>query len=240
MRSTSAGTGNVDGTLVTPPRPDVIRAADSTATSARPSSICATPSTLGPSASTAWLGLRHTQLQPQQRPRPTATPHQLHAVVHDAVRRAEPQLQPGQLVYASWGEGVEEVRERRAETVGPRYTNAGQALAGGREPAGRGRHQGRRRATPNGARRRSTSAARFRRHRRRGRTVRRRASARAASSAAQHRGVEGSLAWRSRRLELRGGAQWLHARHGRPEPTRRMTARSRPTCPPSRCACRRD
>ena len=94
----------------------------------------------------------------------------------------------------------------------PRYTQRRPGAAGGREPAGRARRQGRRRARRverGGVRHPPAAASATSAPCGRAATC----SARAASSASQrHRGVEGSLAWRGGAWGVRAGAQWLHAR----------------------------
>jgi iron complex outermembrane receptor protein len=116
------GEGNVDGTLVTPPDPKLT--AESTNVDERSTELYLRDAVALTDSLTAWLGLRHTR------------------IVRDSVRTdgsastnyAQPfttpwiavsyAFAPAQMVYASWGEGVE-------STVVPnrgRYTNAGEAL----------------------------------------------------------------------------------------------------------------
>ena len=124
----------------------------------------------------------------------------------------------GQLVYASWGKGVESdvapnapLDPTAAPTV-PRYINAGQAL-----PAAESRQI--EVGVKGGAERAEWSAAAF--------DIRRPLFGDIASAGGpcgvvqctrglvgeqRHQGVEGSLAWRGGAWGVRAGAQWLHAR----------------------------
>ena len=215
-----AGTGNVDGTLVTPPAPDATRRRP-TATSARASSRCATPS---PSANgtTAWLGARHTQLARSATPTdgsPGTAFRQSFTTPFVALSQA---LGRGQLVYASWGQGVESdvapnvPLDPSATPPVPRYLNAGQAL-----PAAESRQI--EVGVKGGAEHAEWSAAAF--------DIRRPLFGDIATGGPcgvvqctrglvgnqRHQGVEGSLAWRGGAWGVRAGAQWLHARVETPE-----------------------
>jgi iron complex outermembrane receptor protein len=145
-----AGTGNIDGTLVVPPAPDAI--SPQTNRDERSSEIALRDAiAFGSSGATAWLGARHTQLDRSATPTdgsPGTAFKQSFTTPFVALSQV---LGRGQLVYASWGKGVEsDVAPRAARPLG---RAAGAALPqrrpgtpGGREPAGRGRRQGRRRA----------------------------------------------------------------------------------------------
>jgi iron complex outermembrane recepter protein len=118
-----ADIGNIDGTLVTPPAPDLT--ADSANRRERSSELYLRDAVQLAGAWQAWLGLRATRLSrestltngaPQTPPyrRSLTTPWV--ALSHE--------FAPQQFVYASWGRGV----ELEAAPNQPRLANAGQAL----------------------------------------------------------------------------------------------------------------
>ena len=145
---------------------------------------------------TAWLGLRHTRLA-----RSDATDRPAFNTPFAALGHAHA---PGQLVYASWGRGVEQIAVPGLE----RYTNRGASLSA----KSRQFELGLKGSTA----RFEWNLAAF--------DIQRPVSADfgdcalAASCSAQldgtahHRGVEASGAWHDGAWTLRGGAQWLHAR----------------------------
>ena len=212
-----AGTGNVDGTLVTPPAPDLV--VPQTNRDERSTEIALRDAiAFGSSGTTAWLGARHTQLDRSATPTdgsPGTAFKQSFTTPFVALSHA---ARPRPARLRELGQGRRERRgaERAAR---PQCRAAGAALpqrrpgaAGGREPAGRGRHQGRRRERRVERRRRSTSAARS------SATSRRAAnaatcSARAASSATSATRAS-KAAWRGAAAPgaCARGAQWLHAR----------------------------
>ena len=101
-----------------------------TATSARPRSRCATRSRFGSSGTTAWLGARHTQLDRSATPTdgsPGTAFKQSFTTPFVALSHV---FGRGQLVYASWGKGVESDVRRTCRSTPCRrcYLNAGQAL----------------------------------------------------------------------------------------------------------------
>ena len=150
-----------------------------TATSARASSRCATPS---PSARPARPpgSARATRASRAARRRPTARrAHRLPAIVHHAFRGAEPGARPRPARLRELGQGRRERRgaERAARPRPRRRASLSQRRSGvacGREPADRDRRQGRRRAhrMERGGIRHPPPALRRHRHRR---SVRRRA-----------------------------------------------------------------
>ncbi len=117
-----AGTGNINGTAVTPAAPDLTD--ENTNRDERSNELYLRDRVALTADTTAWLGLRHTRLHRQ-------------SVRTDGSRRTDysqgvstPWLALSHaiaadwLVYASWGQGVEsEVTANRS-----RYVNAGQAL----------------------------------------------------------------------------------------------------------------
>ena len=208
-----AGIGNIDGTLVTPPSatdrsPQTDRSEHSTELSVRDAIA------LG-SDTTAWLGARHTRLSRDTSPTssggdlPTAY-RQSFTTPFVALSRA---VAAGQIVYASWGRGVEsDVVPNR-----PGYTNAGQALP---SETSRQFEVG----TKGGAGRLEWTAAAF--------DIRRPyfddvggcdpgPCTRRQIGDQRHKGVEASLAWRDVGWGLRASGQWLRARLDTPDdPTR--------------------
>ena len=209
-----AGTGNVDGTLLTPPAPDAVlpqanRDEGSTELAVRDAIAFG-------SGSTAWLGARRTQLARSATPTdgtPGTAFRQSFTTPFVALSQA---FGRGQLLYASWGEGVESdvapngPRDPGATPAVPRYANAGQAL-----PAAESRQL--EVGVKGGGERAEWSAAAF--------DIRRPLYGDIALGACgvvqctrglvgrqRHRGVEGSLGWRDGAWSVRAGAQWLHAR----------------------------
>ncbi|MGQ3053702.1 MAG: TonB-dependent siderophore receptor [Roseateles sp.] len=117
-----AGNGNVDGSAVTTPQPDLTD--QNTNRDERSNELYLRDRVALTADTTAWLGLRHTRLHRESvrtdGSRPTAYPQSVttpwvalsHAIASDW------------LLYASWGQGIEsEVAPNRA-----RYKNRGQAL----------------------------------------------------------------------------------------------------------------
>ena len=116
------GTGNVDGTLVTPADPSLTD--ENTNRDERSTELYARDTIALTSNVTAWLGLRHTRLTREsvRTDGSRATGYsQSFSTPWLALSYA---FAPDQLVYASWGQGVEsEVTPNR-----PRYNNPGVAL----------------------------------------------------------------------------------------------------------------
>ena len=172
----------------------------------------------GSSGATAWLGARHTQLDRSATPTdgsPGTAFKQSFTTPFVALSQV---LGRGQLVYASWGKGVESdvapnvPLDPSAVPPVPRYLNAGQAL-----PAAESRQF--EVGAKGGAENAEWSAAAF--------DIRRPLFGDIASAGGpcgvvqctrglvgeqRHQGVEGSLAWRGGAWGVRAGAQWLHAR----------------------------
>ena len=117
-----AGTGNIDGTLVTPPDPTLTD--ENTNRNERSTEFYARDAIALTERLTAWLGLRHTHLQRESvrtdgsRPTDYAQPFTTPWVA------ASYAFAPDQMVYASWGRGVESsVVPNRSQ-----YTNAGETF----------------------------------------------------------------------------------------------------------------
>ncbi len=213
-----AGTGNVDGTLVTPAAvsptsPQTDRGEHSNELSLRDAIAFG-------QGTTAWLGARHTRLSRSTSPtsgtEPPTSFGQSFTTPFAAISQA---LAPGQIVYASWGRGVESdvasnvPLDASAMPPVPRYTNAGQAL-----PAARSRQY--EIGLKGGAGRAEWTAAAF--------DIRRplfgdigacgpAPCTRGLIGNQHHKGVEGSLAWRDGAWGVRAGGQWLHARMETPD-----------------------
>jgi len=179
------GTGNVQGTLVTPADPstfpvDADRDERSTELFAR-DAVRLTPTT------TAWLGLRHTRLERGFAQRFT-TPWL--ALSHE--------LASGAMVYASWGQGVESLVTPNL----PTYAEAGRPLAPAKS-----------RQAEIGAKGRfgdgSWSLAWFDIDRPVATDT---GTAYFIDGSQRHRGIEASAAWQTAAWGLQGGVQWLRAR----------------------------
>jgi len=216
-----AGTGNVEGTLVVPPAPDLTtpntnRDERSTELSLRDAIA------FGQSGATLWLGARHTKLTRGATPTdgsPGTSFDQSFTTPFIAVSQ---EIARGQLVYASWGKGVESdvapvvPLDATATPPVPRYTNAGQAL-----PAAESRQL--ELGIRGAALRAEWSAAAF--------DISRplfgdigtcgpMQCTRGLIGEQRHRGLEGSVGWRADVWGIRAGAQWLHARiDGTGDPT---------------------
>ena len=198
----NVGYGNVQGTLFTGADPTLT--GENTDRDERSTELYARDAVALSEHVTAWLGVRHTRLERQSirtdgsRPsdyaRSFTTPHA--ALSYTFAR--------DQLVYASWGQGVESsVTANR-----PRYINAGEVFTA------------KSRQTEVGVKGASEAVewnlAAFQIRRPRiqdfgacdvdGSCATRR------DGDARHRGVEASAAWRSGAWALRGGGQWLLAR----------------------------
>ena len=212
-----AGTGNVDGTLVVPPAPDLVVA--QTNRDERSTEIALRDAiAFGKSGTTAWLGARRTKLDRSASPTDGASGTAFEQSFTTPFVALSHVLGRGQLVYASWGKGVESdvapnvPLDPSATPTVPRYLNAGQAL-----PAAESRQI--EVGVKGGVENAEWSAAAF--------DIRRPLFGDIASTSGpcgvvqctrglvgnqRHRGVEGNLAWRGDAWGVRAGAQWLHAR----------------------------
>ena len=198
-----AGTGNVQGTAITPAAPDLTD--ENTNRDERSAELYARDAIAITPELTAWLGLRHTRLQREsvRTDGSRATGYsQSFSTPWLAMSYA---FAADQLVYASWGQGVEsEVAPGRS-----RYTNNGEAL-----PALKSRQfeiglKGSTDALEWGLAAFDIQRPQFADF---GSCDLDDTCTRQADGHVRHRGVETSGAWRSSAWLLRGGAQWLQAR----------------------------
>ena len=117
-----AGTGNVDGTAVTPAAPDLTD--ENTNRDERSTELYARDTIEIDAHWAAWLGVRHTRLHRRSvRTDGSRATDYTQSFTTPFVALSYAHV-PGQMVYASWGQGIE-------SNVAPnrdRYTNAGQAL----------------------------------------------------------------------------------------------------------------
>ncbi len=234
-----AGTGNVEGTLVVPPAPDLTT--PNTDRDERSTELALRDAiALGDSGATAWLGARHTQLARSATPTdgsPGTSFGQSFTTPFVALSQG---LGRGQLVYASWGRGVESdvapnvPLDASATPPVPRYTNAGQALPAAESSQTEIGVKGgdRAGAVERGRVRHPPSA--LRRHRR----VRPRRPARAGSSA-----ISATAAWKAASTGAKRRGACAPARNGctrasRTRTTRHRTASSRRMSPRSPRGCR--
>ncbi|MEO8156053.1 MAG: TonB-dependent siderophore receptor [Rhizobacter sp.] len=190
-----AGTGNVDGTLVTPPNNS--QNATNTNRDERSTELFASDAIKLTDSVTAWAGLRHTRLQ-----RDTVQTNGTEATGYSQ-SFTTPSLAVSysfateQMVYASWGRGVEsEVVPKR-----PSYSNAGEAL-----PAAKSRQieAGVKVGTPTA----NWGMAWFDIVHPVWGDV---GSLRVEDGEARHRGIEVNAAWRSDAWAFQGGVAALHA-----------------------------
>jgi iron complex outermembrane receptor protein len=197
-----AGVGNVEGSAVVPAEPDM--EFENTNRDERSSELFARDAVQLGNHLTLWLGLRHTRLYRES--------VQTDGTEHTDYRQsfstpwlaASYTFAPDQMLYASWGRGVEsEVVPNRST-----YTNQAQAL-----PAGKSRQieAGLKVGTPNA----SWGLAWF--------DIERPAwsdvcdenvdsCTRVEDGNARHQGIEANAAWRSGAWAFQGGLQTLHAR----------------------------
>ena len=116
------GTGNVNGTLVTPADPTLTD--ENTNRDERSTELYARDAIAITSRLTAWLGLRYTRLTRESVRTDGSRPTDYSQSFGTPWLGASYAFAPEQLVYASWGQGVQsEVTPNRE-----RYTNAGEAL----------------------------------------------------------------------------------------------------------------
>ncbi len=209
------GTGNVDGTRVTPPAPDAVLTP--TNGDERSTELAMRDAIVFGRGSTAWLGLRRTQLARSATPTDGSMGTAFRQSFTTPFAALSQTFGRGQLVYASWGKGVESdvapngPRDATTTPPVPRYTNAGQAL-----PAATSRQI--EVGIKGGSERVEWNAAAF--------DIRRPLYGDIAEGGAcgvvpctrglvghqRHRGVEGSVGWRDGAWGARAGAQWLRAR----------------------------
>jgi iron complex outermembrane receptor protein len=117
-----AGTGTVDGNTIVPPAPDPL--SPTTDRDERSTELYVRDAMALSERTTLWLGLRYTRLDRQSISTDGTSATSYRQSFTTPWVAASHAWAPGQLVYASWGEGVEsEVTPNL-----PQYTNRGQAL----------------------------------------------------------------------------------------------------------------
>ncbi len=117
------GTGNVDGTLVTPPDPTL--AYTNTNRDERSTELYLRDAAALTERLTAWLGLRHTRLQRESVQTDGSQPTDYTQSFTTPSVALSYAFARDQLVYASWGRGV----ESNVVSNLPRYTNPGEVFA---------------------------------------------------------------------------------------------------------------
>jgi iron complex outermembrane receptor protein len=117
-----AGTGNVDGTAIVPPAPDPLT--PTTNRDERSTELYLRDAMALNERTTLWLGLRYTRLSRQSIGTDGSQPTDYDQSFTTPWIAASYAWAPDQLVYASWGEGVE---SEVAPNL-PVYINAGQPL----------------------------------------------------------------------------------------------------------------
>ena len=116
------GTGNVSGTLITPADPSLTD--ENTNRDERSIELYARDAIALTNRLTAWLGLRYTRLARDSVRTDSSRATSYNQAFNTPWLAASYAFAPDQLVYASWGQGVEsEVTPNR-----PRYNNPGEAL----------------------------------------------------------------------------------------------------------------
>ena len=200
------GTGNVDGSVVTPEDPTLT--APGTNRDERSTELYLRDSiALGP-RTTLWLGARHTRLQRSTDSTDDLTHTRYSQSFTTPFAAASYAFAPGQIVYASWGRGV----ESDVAPDNPRYTNVGQAV-----PAAKSRQL--EIGLKGGGDRLEWNLAAFDISKPRFDDIGTCVAGpgdpadctRVLAGAQRHRGIEAGGAWRQGGLELRGGGQWLQA-----------------------------
>jgi iron complex outermembrane recepter protein len=116
------GTGNVDGTLVRPANPSL--SVGNTNRDERSTELYVRDAIAINERFTAWLGLRHTRLERQSARTDGSRPTDYGQSFSTPWLAASYAFARDQLVYASWGRGVESTVVPNR----PRYTNSGESL----------------------------------------------------------------------------------------------------------------
>ena len=204
------GTGNVAGTLVTPADPSLTD--ENTNRDERSTELYARDAIALTERLTAWLGLRYTHMQRDSVRTDGSQP------THYPASFTTPSIALGyafardQLVYASWGRGV----ESNVVTNRARYTNAGAVFTTESRQAEIGLKGA------SDAFEWNLAAFDIQRPRTQdfGSCDADATCTTRLDGTAHHRGVEANAAWRQGPWTLRGGAQWLRARvEGSADPT---------------------
>ena len=205
-----AGTGNVQGTLVTPAAADLTD--ENTNRDERSTELYLRDAVMFAERTGIWFGLRHTSLHRESVRTDGSRPTDYRQSFTTPFVALSHAVTPEQLVYASWGRGVEsEVAPNRT-----RYINAGEALPALKSRQWEAGWKGSNEAlewnlvafditkplfVDLGACDVDASCIRV------------------LDGTQRHRGVEASGAWRKGPWTLRAGTQWLRARvQGRSDP----------------------
>ncbi len=184
-----AGTGNVDGTAVTPPAPQP--SGPVPGFDQRSTELYVRDAVAVGDRTTVWLGARHARIERQSFTSPFVA--------------ASYAVWPGQSVYASWGEGV----ELEVAPDLPRFVNQNRPVTPAKSRQTELGFKG-------GGERLEWSVAAFDIKRPLfgdlGACDVDASCERALVGTQRHRGAEGQAAWHAARWDLHAGVQWLHAR----------------------------
>jgi iron complex outermembrane receptor protein len=196
------GTGNVDGSLFTSPDPSLTD--ENTNRDERSTELYARDAIAFTERLTAWLAVRHTRLQRESVRTDGSRPSDYAQSFTTPSIALSYAFARDQLVYASWGRGVEsDVVTNRA-----RYTNAGEVFTTKSRQAEIGLKGA------SDAFEWNLAAFDIQRPRTQdfGSCDADATCTTRLDGTAHHRGVEANAAWRQGPWTLRGGAQWLRAR----------------------------
>jgi iron complex outermembrane receptor protein len=196
-----AGTGNVEGTLLTPPAPDLT--GENTNRDERSTELYLRDAiAFGPF--TAWLGLRHTQLDRESVLTDGSQPTSYSKSFTIPSVALSFEFARDQMVYASWGEGV----ESNVVPNRPRYSNANEVFTTKSRQAEIGLKGA------SDAFEWNLAAFDIRRPRTGdfGSCDVDNSCETRLDGTDRHRGLEANAGWRAGAWSLQGGAQWLHAR----------------------------
>jgi iron complex outermembrane receptor protein len=194
-----AGTGNVEGTLVTPPAPDLTD--ENTNRDERSTEVYLRDAiAFGPL--TAWLGVRHTQLDREGVRTDGTEPSSFSKSFTIPSIALSYEFARDQMVYASWGEGV----ESNVVPNRPNYVNAGEVFTTKSRQAEIGLKGA------NDAFEWNVAAFDIRRPRTFDFCDANNTCLTQLDGTDHHRGLEANAGWRSGAWSLQGGAQWLRAR----------------------------
>jgi iron complex outermembrane recepter protein len=196
------GSGNVNGEFVTVPDPRLTD--ENTNRDERSTELYVRDAIRITPQFTTWLGLRHNRLHRASVRTDGTRPTDYTQNFTTPWLAASYNFAPDQLLYASWGRGVE-------SSVAPnrsRYTNAGETFSA----LSRQTELGLKGSTESW----EWNAAWFDIQRAQTSDIGSCDTAGTCTTqldgTAHHQGVEASAAWRSKTWTLRGGSQWLHAR----------------------------
>lgn len=117
-----AGTGNIYGTYIVPPNPDMVL--PQTNRDERSTELSVQDAIRWTDSFTTWLGVRNTRLSRSTIGNDGSNPTAYKQSVTTPWLAASYLVQPGLMAYASWGQGAESTVVPNL----PQYTNAGQAL----------------------------------------------------------------------------------------------------------------